>query len=220
MDLLFPGCISLKKVKFQAKLEHEYIHNFKLLQASFKRMNVDKVSFVNFVFLFFQLSSILFSNCSTLGLNVYFISSACDPYTWFRLFLWKNWSKADFKTILISSSGLRSSTMPITMVKNMTQLQPDRVRTQSPHRTPVSRSSTCQRSPTMQPAPPLQVSFKFTKDSWRAGAAKGQPLTIRSLKSNKCQTRSFTGNDKESLCCKFLLQGADEAFIHPRVLNF
>ncbi|XP_063075774.1 microtubule-associated protein RP/EB family member 2 isoform X2 [Engraulis encrasicolus] len=43
MDLLFPGCISLKKVKFQAKLEHEYIHNFKLLQASFKRMNVDKI---------------------------------------------------------------------------------------------------------------------------------------------------------------------------------
>ncbi|OBS74522.1 hypothetical protein A6R68_14933, partial [Neotoma lepida] len=40
MDMLFPGCISLKKVKFQAKLEHEYIHNFKLLQASFKRMNV------------------------------------------------------------------------------------------------------------------------------------------------------------------------------------
>ena len=46
MDLLFPGCISLKKVKFQAKLEHEYIHNFKLLQASFKRMNVDKVCFL------------------------------------------------------------------------------------------------------------------------------------------------------------------------------
>ncbi|MCQ8115730.1 hypothetical protein NP565_24495, partial [Vibrio parahaemolyticus] len=43
MDMLFPGCISLRKVKFQAKLEHEYIHNFKLLQASFKRMNVDKV---------------------------------------------------------------------------------------------------------------------------------------------------------------------------------
>uniref|UniRef100_A0A4W3HM96 Microtubule-associated protein RP/EB family member 1 n=1 Tax=Callorhinchus milii TaxID=7868 RepID=A0A4W3HM96_CALMI len=43
MHMLFPACISLKKVKFQAKLEHEYIHNFKLLQASFKRMNVDKV---------------------------------------------------------------------------------------------------------------------------------------------------------------------------------
>lgn len=44
MDMLFPGCILLKKVKFQAKLEHEFIHNFKVLQAAFKRMNVDKVS--------------------------------------------------------------------------------------------------------------------------------------------------------------------------------
>ncbi|XP_063315786.1 microtubule-associated protein RP/EB family member 2-like [Pelobates fuscus] len=43
VDMLFPACISLKKVKFQAKLAHEYIHNFKLLQASFKRTNVDKV---------------------------------------------------------------------------------------------------------------------------------------------------------------------------------
>ncbi|XP_066558393.1 microtubule-associated protein RP/EB family member 1b isoform X2 [Amia ocellicauda] len=43
MDMLFPGCIPLKKVKFQAKLEHEFIHNFKLLQASFKRMAVDKI---------------------------------------------------------------------------------------------------------------------------------------------------------------------------------
>ncbi|KAF6088572.1 microtubule associated protein RP/EB family member 1 [Phyllostomus discolor] len=43
MDMLFPGSIALKKVKFQAKLEHEYIQNFKILQAGFKRMGVDKV---------------------------------------------------------------------------------------------------------------------------------------------------------------------------------
>uniref|UniRef100_UPI00398E6BF7 microtubule-associated protein RP/EB family member 3-like isoform X3 n=1 Tax=Pristiophorus japonicus TaxID=55135 RepID=UPI00398E6BF7 len=43
MDMLFPGCILLKKVKFQAKLEHEYIHHFKVLQAAFKKMNVDKI---------------------------------------------------------------------------------------------------------------------------------------------------------------------------------
>ncbi|TKS86962.1 Microtubule-associated protein RP/EB family member 3 EB1 protein family member 3 [Collichthys lucidus] len=43
MDMLFPGCILLKKVKFQAKLEHEFIHNFKVLQAAFKRMSVDKI---------------------------------------------------------------------------------------------------------------------------------------------------------------------------------
>nr|KAF6330427.1 microtubule associated protein RP/EB family member 1 [Myotis myotis] len=44
MDMLFPGSIALKKVKFQAKLEHEYIQNFKILQAGFKRMGVDKVN--------------------------------------------------------------------------------------------------------------------------------------------------------------------------------
>uniref|UniRef100_A0A2K6EPY3 Microtubule-associated protein RP/EB family member 1 n=1 Tax=Propithecus coquereli TaxID=379532 RepID=A0A2K6EPY3_PROCO len=43
MDMLFPGSIALKKVKFQAKLEHEYIQNFKILQAGFKRMGVDKI---------------------------------------------------------------------------------------------------------------------------------------------------------------------------------
>ncbi|XP_062315005.1 microtubule-associated protein RP/EB family member 1-like isoform X2 [Osmerus eperlanus] len=43
MDMLFPGCLPLKKVKFQAKLEHEYIQNFKLLQTSFKKIGVDKI---------------------------------------------------------------------------------------------------------------------------------------------------------------------------------
>ncbi|XP_032376143.1 microtubule-associated protein RP/EB family member 1 [Etheostoma spectabile] len=43
MDMLFPNSVPLKKVKFGAKLEHEYIHNFKLLQVSFKKMGVDKI---------------------------------------------------------------------------------------------------------------------------------------------------------------------------------
>ena len=43
MDMLFPGCVQLKKVKFTTKLEHEYIQNFKVLQASFKKMGVDKI---------------------------------------------------------------------------------------------------------------------------------------------------------------------------------
>lgn len=42
MDMLFPGSISLKKVKFKTVLEHEYIQNFKLLQAAFKRVGADK----------------------------------------------------------------------------------------------------------------------------------------------------------------------------------
>ena len=38
-----PGSVVMKKVKFQTNLEHEYIQNFKTLQASFKKMSVDKV---------------------------------------------------------------------------------------------------------------------------------------------------------------------------------
>merc|ERR1719447_636569 len=41
--MLFPNCVQLKKVKFKTKLEHEYIQNFKVLQAAFKRMTVDKI---------------------------------------------------------------------------------------------------------------------------------------------------------------------------------
>jgi hypothetical protein len=33
----------LKKVKFNTKLEHEYIQNFKLLQIAFKKTQTDKV---------------------------------------------------------------------------------------------------------------------------------------------------------------------------------
>lgn len=44
MDMLFPGSVQLKRVKFRTNLEHEYIQNFKILQASFKKMSVDKVS--------------------------------------------------------------------------------------------------------------------------------------------------------------------------------
>ncbi|XP_060534051.1 microtubule-associated protein RP/EB family member 1 isoform X1 [Cylas formicarius] len=43
MDMLFPGSVQLKRVKFRTNLEHEYIQNFKILQASFKKMSVDKI---------------------------------------------------------------------------------------------------------------------------------------------------------------------------------
>ncbi|XP_071487984.1 microtubule-associated protein RP/EB family member 1-like [Diadema antillarum] len=43
MDMLFENCVPLKKVKFSAKQEHEYIGNWKLLQLSFKKVGVDKV---------------------------------------------------------------------------------------------------------------------------------------------------------------------------------
>lgn len=90
---------------------------------------------------------------------------SCGFIIWlrFRLFPWRNWSKAGFRTISTSSSGLRSSTMPITTVGSTTRWKPGRARMPSPHPTPESRSSTCQRSPTTQPAPPLQVCTTFCR---------------------------------------------------------
>ncbi|XP_043666449.1 microtubule-associated protein RP/EB family member 1 isoform X3 [Vespula pensylvanica] len=43
MDMLFPGSVPLKRVKFRTNLEHEYIQNFKILQGGFKKMSVDKI---------------------------------------------------------------------------------------------------------------------------------------------------------------------------------
>eukprot|EP00727_Mastigamoeba_balamuthi_P012496 m51a1_g787 putative microtubule-associated protein rp eb family member 1 isoform x1 (303) ;mRNA; f:627354-628702 len=42
MDALHPGKVALQKVNFNAKLEHEYVQNFKILQASFERCGIDK----------------------------------------------------------------------------------------------------------------------------------------------------------------------------------
>merc|ERR1711970_825546 len=41
--MLFAGSVPLKRIKFDAKHEHEFINNFKALQNSFKKMGVDKV---------------------------------------------------------------------------------------------------------------------------------------------------------------------------------
>ncbi|XP_032571658.1 microtubule-associated protein RP/EB family member 1 isoform X2 [Drosophila sechellia] len=43
MDMLFPNSVPVKRVKFRTNLEHEYIQNFKILQAGFKKMSVDKI---------------------------------------------------------------------------------------------------------------------------------------------------------------------------------
>lgn len=47
MDLLFPGTVPLKKVKFRTNLEHEYITNFKFVQGAFKKVGCDKEIPVN-----------------------------------------------------------------------------------------------------------------------------------------------------------------------------
>ncbi|KAJ4430375.1 hypothetical protein ANN_22591, partial [Periplaneta americana] len=41
--ICFTGSVVMKRIKFKTNLEHEYIQNFKILQAAFKKMGVDKV---------------------------------------------------------------------------------------------------------------------------------------------------------------------------------
>lgn len=43
MDLMWPGCIPLKRVKFEAQQDYQYIENFKILQGAFKKQGVDKI---------------------------------------------------------------------------------------------------------------------------------------------------------------------------------
>ncbi|CAF0846522.1 unnamed protein product [Rotaria sp. Silwood1] len=45
MEMMFPGAIGTrsKRVKWNTKLEHEYINNFKVLQEYFKALTVDKI---------------------------------------------------------------------------------------------------------------------------------------------------------------------------------
>ena len=99
MDMLFPNCVQLKKVKFKTKLEHEFIQNFKVLQAAFKRMQVDKVRNFGWPLAFGTQQSV------------------CKVY---RSFRWTSWSRVGFKTILNFFSGSRSSLTPITMAILMT----------------------------------------------------------------------------------------------------
>lgn len=47
MNHLFPGCISLKKVKLNAYQVHEYIHNLKLLQQAFASVDCNKVIYID-----------------------------------------------------------------------------------------------------------------------------------------------------------------------------
>lgn len=57
MDMLFPGSVPMKRIKFKTNLEHEYIQNFKILQAGFKKMGVDKVLlFVNIILIWLVIS--------------------------------------------------------------------------------------------------------------------------------------------------------------------
>lgn len=81
MDMLFPGSVPLKRVKFKTNLEHEYIQNFKVLQAGFKKMGVEKVKTTRHPFQCCFLLRILHFDCFFNVIELYFFS-VVSTYNW------------------------------------------------------------------------------------------------------------------------------------------
>merc|ERR1719244_1807384 len=79
--MLFPGSVPLKRVKYNSKLEHEYIANFKILQAAFKKMNVDQIVEVD------KLTKQKFQD------NFEFLQ-------WFKKFFDANYSGSEYEVVL------------------------------------------------------------------------------------------------------------------------
>lgn len=82
------GSIPIKKVKFNTKLEHEFIQNYKLLQNSFKKTTVDKVRVRNDhakerrTGLLFQIPSPHISQIKRATVLKYFIFQNHNNYYW------------------------------------------------------------------------------------------------------------------------------------------
>ena len=98
-SIFLPGSVPLKRVKYNSKLEHEYIANFKILQAAFKKMNVDQV-------------------------HIDFKVDVHPRIPSFRLWRWISWPNRNSKTTSNSFSGSRNFLMPITLEVNMMHLRP------------------------------------------------------------------------------------------------
>lgn len=52
MDLLNPGCIDLRNVKFKVEDEIDMRNNYKLLEGAFIKTSINKVSFNNVYHIF------------------------------------------------------------------------------------------------------------------------------------------------------------------------
>ena len=100
MDMLFPNSIPLKKVKLKTNLEHEYIHNFKILQGGFKKMNVDKVSKADEPFIFqLSVSQYRGENLQIIPVDRLIKGRFQDNFEfiqWFKKFFDANWDGSEY----------------------------------------------------------------------------------------------------------------------------
>jgi len=70
----------VKRIKFKTNLEHEYIQNFKILQAAFKKMGVDKVSVTLLFVMYVKLCIVLFVFWNTLRNRLLITGGSFDTF--------------------------------------------------------------------------------------------------------------------------------------------
>ncbi|XP_032519543.1 microtubule-associated protein RP/EB family member 1 isoform X2 [Danaus plexippus] len=134
MDMLFPGSVPMKRIKFKTNLEHEYIQNFKILQAAFKKMSVDKVIPVD------KLIKGRFQD------NFEFLQ-------WFKKFFDANYDGREYDAFdarggLTIGSGACESGVPLCV-----SAAPPRVRRAAPlHHSGIGKANSTVRSPPMNPS--------------------------------------------------------------------
>ncbi|KAJ3589388.1 hypothetical protein NHX12_010233 [Muraenolepis orangiensis] len=117
MDMLFLNTLPMKKVKFAAKLEHEYIHNYKLLQASFKKLAVDKIIPVD------KLVKGKFQD------NFEFVQ-------WFKKFFDANYDGQEYDPLLARQG---QDAMPVPAATSALSKPPKKILNQAPQRVAVAK---------------------------------------------------------------------------------
>jgi hypothetical protein len=70
----------VKRIKFKTNLEHEYIQNFKILQAAFKKMGVDKVNVTVLFVMYVKLCIVMFVFWDILHNRLLMIGGSFDTF--------------------------------------------------------------------------------------------------------------------------------------------
>jgi len=42
LDVIYPGRVAMSKINWKAKFDYEFVNNFKVLQQSFTKLNINK----------------------------------------------------------------------------------------------------------------------------------------------------------------------------------
>lgn len=210
MDMLFPGCLPMKRVKFGTTLEHEYIQNFKILQNSFQKMGVDKNIPVE------KLIKARFQD------NFEFVQ-------WFKKFFDANYSGNEYDPTAARQAAGAKSTGPAGGMK-----KPAMSRTAAPGgmsrpaaRKPAAASTASTRTPISKPAPSRTAAARASPG---AGSAKSnaellearreieqQKIVVQEMEDsikNLETERDFYYNklrEVEILCEPFDMQACEEA---------